>query len=77
MHVGPCTAVGIAAPALVVQSTGDQGCFLSDARAIYDELGSTDKQLELVPGDHYLRQPDGARAALAEMVVAWVNQRVG
>ena len=40
---------------------GDQGCFLSDARAIYDELGSTDKRLELVPGDHYLRQPDGAR----------------
>ncbi len=70
-HLGRITA-----PALVVQSTGDQGCFLSDARAIYDELGSSDKRLELVPGDHYLRQPDGARDELAEMVVAWVNEQV-
>jgi pimeloyl-ACP methyl ester carboxylesterase len=69
-HLGRITA-----PALVVQSTGDQGCFLSDARSIYDELGSTDKQLELVPGDHYLREPAGARAALADMVVAWVKER--
>ena len=69
-HLGRITA-----PALVVQSTGDQGCFLSDARAIHDELGSTDKRIELVPGDHYLRQPDGAREALADLVVAWVGER--
>jgi hypothetical protein len=69
-HLGRITA-----PALVVLSTGDPGCFLSDARAIYDQLGSSDKRLELVPGDHYLRQPDGAREALAEMVVDWLSQR--
>ena len=69
-HLGRITA-----PALVVQSTGDQGCFLSDAHAIHDELGSTDKHIELVPGDHYLRQPDGAREALADLVVAWVGER--
>jgi hypothetical protein len=69
-HLGRITA-----PALVVQSTGDQGCFLSDARAIHDELGSSDKRIELVPGDHYLRQPDGAREALADLVVAWVGER--
>jgi pimeloyl-ACP methyl ester carboxylesterase len=69
-HLGRITA-----PALVVQSTGDQGCFLSDARAIHDELGSTDKRIELVPGDHYLRQPEGAREALADLVVGWVEER--
>jgi len=71
-HLGRITA-----PALVIQSTGDQGCFLSDARAIHDELGSQDKRLELVPGDHYLRQPEGGRGALADMVVAWVAERAG
>jgi pimeloyl-ACP methyl ester carboxylesterase len=71
-HLGRITA-----PALVVQSTEDQGCFLSDARAIHAQLGSTDKLLELVPGDHYLRQPDGAREALAELVVGWVTERSG
>jgi hypothetical protein len=60
---------------LVVQSTGDQGCFLSDARAILGQLGSDDKRLELVPGDHYLRQPEGGREALADLVVDWISTR--
>jgi pimeloyl-ACP methyl ester carboxylesterase len=67
-HLGRITA-----PALVVQSTGDQGCFLSDARSIHEQLGSTDKQLELVPGDHYLLQPPGGRDALADLLVAWIE----
>jgi pimeloyl-ACP methyl ester carboxylesterase len=69
-HLGRITQ-----PALVVQSTGDQGCFLSDAHAIHDQLGSTDKQLELVPGDHYLTQPEGARDAVADLIVDWVTNR--
>jgi len=69
-HLGRITQ-----PALVVQSTGDQGCFLSDARFIHDELGSTDKTLELVPGDHYLTQPAGAREALADLIVSWIGER--
>jgi hypothetical protein len=62
-------------PALVIQSKGDQGCFLSDARAIHDQLGSTDKRLELVPGDHYLREPRGAREEVATMAVDWITER--
>ncbi len=62
----------ITQPALVVQSTGDQGCFLSDAHAIYDQLASADKSLELVPGDHYLRTPAGARGQVAQMIAEWI-----
>jgi pimeloyl-ACP methyl ester carboxylesterase len=69
-HLGRITQA-----ALVVQSTGDQGCFLSDAHAIHDQLGSTDKQLELVPGDHYLTQPEGARDSVADLIVDWVAKR--
>lgn len=67
----------IMAPALVVQSTADQGCFVSDARAIHDELGSADKRLELVPGDHYLTQPSGARDSVADLIVEWINEKTG
>ena len=67
-HLGRITQ-----PALVVQSTGDQGCFLSDAHAIHDQLGSADKRLELVAGDHYLTQPQGARDAVADLVVSWIQ----
>ena len=62
----------ITEPALVVQSTGDQGCFLSDAHTIYDQLGSADKSLELVPGEHYLRTPAGARDQVADLIAGWI-----
>lgn len=64
----------IAEPALVVQSMADQGCFPSDARTIHAGLGSADKRLELVPGDHYLLRPDGAREDVADLVAAWLSE---
>ncbi len=63
----------ITQPALVVQSTGDTGVFPSDARAIYEALGSADKHLEMIAGDHYLEQPDNARAGVADMIVGWLK----
>ncbi len=62
----------ITQPALVVQSTGDTGVFPSDARAIYDALGSDDKKLEMIPGDHYLETPDTARDDVADLIAAWL-----
>jgi len=62
-------------PALVVQSMADTGVFPSDARAIYDALGSQDKSIELVTGDHYLENPSNARDTVADMIAAWVKQR--
>lgn len=60
-------------PALVVQSTHDQGCFPSDAQAIFDALASDDKQLRFLPGKHYFE--DQGRDAVADLIAAWVDAR--
>jgi pimeloyl-ACP methyl ester carboxylesterase len=64
-------------PALVVSATEDTGCFPSDAQAIHDGLGSTDKQLVHLRGDHYFRNIPGARAALADLIAGWIAERAG
>jgi pimeloyl-ACP methyl ester carboxylesterase len=65
----------ITLPALVVQATMDTGVFPSDAAAILDALGSSDKQLIEVPGDHYFRTPGGARDSLADLLADWAANR--
>jgi esterase/lipase len=65
----------ITQPARVVQSTGDTGVFPSDTRAIYDALGSTDKTVEMIPGDHYLMEPSNARDDVADLIVDWLRAR--
>ncbi len=67
----------IVEPSLVVQSLADSGVFPSDARLIYESLGSFDKTIEMVPGDHYLQAPDGARAHVADLIVGWLRDRGG
>ena len=65
----------ITQPSLVIQSTGDTGVFPSDAQAIYDALGSSDKTLEMVTGDHYLVQPDSARDDVADLIAGWLTKQ--
>ncbi|MCP3936206.1 MAG: alpha/beta hydrolase [Actinomycetia bacterium] len=60
-------------PSLVVQSTSDTGVFPSDAHAIHDALGSHDKSLEFMAGDHYLTEPDGARDEVADRISGWLD----
>ncbi len=67
----------ITQPALVIQSTADTGVFPSDAQAIYDALGSRDKVLHMVEGDHYLEQPDNARDRVADMIADWLRSKGG
>jgi pimeloyl-ACP methyl ester carboxylesterase len=55
-------------PALVIQSTADQGCYPSDAHAIHDAIATPDKRLEFVPGDHYLTRD---REDVARMIAEW------
>ena len=62
-------------PALVVQPTMDVGVFPSDAAAITEALASTDKRVESLPGDHYFREPGGARDAVADLIGGWVADR--
>ncbi|NIP13462.1 MAG: alpha/beta hydrolase [Pseudomonadales bacterium] len=65
----------ITQPALVVQSSGDTGVFPSDAKAIFEALGSDDKHLEMIPGDHYLQSPADARDGVADMITDWLRAR--
>lgn len=69
-HLGAITL-----PSLVVQPSMDTGVFPSDARAIHDGLAATDKQLHELPGDHYFRGVEGARAEVADLLAAWVAER--
>lgn len=65
----------IEVPALVVQSTGDMGVFPSDARAIHAALAARDKTLELIPGAHYFEDSEASRAAMIDLVCAWIAAR--
>ena len=62
----------ISQPSLVVQATADQGCYPSDARAIFGALRGEDKRLEMVAGDHYLIHPPEARYEVADLVADWL-----
>jgi hypothetical protein len=63
----------IGEPSLLVQSMGDTGIFPSDARAMFDLMGASDKTLELVPGDHYF-QHEGSRDDVADLLAAWTKE---
>jgi pimeloyl-ACP methyl ester carboxylesterase len=65
----------ISQPALVVQSTGDSGVFPSDAQSIFQALASSDKNLEMIAGDHYLENPTGARDNVADMIADWLHSK--
>jgi hypothetical protein len=62
-------------PALVIQATGDTGVFPSDARRIFDALGSKDKSIELLPGEHYFEDSAGHRHRAADVVCDWIRAR--
>ena len=63
-------------PALVVQSLGDVGVFPSDARSIFEAIAAPDKSLEFLPGAHYFEEFDEDRHRLADLMAAWIQQRV-
>ena len=72
-------AAKITVPSLVIYYRGDNAIFPSDARAVFDALATSDKQLASAPGDHYgfgvgTQERSGAPQALAQ-VVAWLRER--
>lgn len=71
-HLGALTM-----PALVVQATADSGVFPSDAAQIHAGIAATDKERIDLPGDHYFRDPPGARHTVADVVGEWVAKRAG
>jgi pimeloyl-ACP methyl ester carboxylesterase len=61
----------ITVPSLVIHATADACVYESDARALYDGLAATDKQLVFIRADHYLQEPAGARDEVADLIAAW------
>jgi alpha-beta hydrolase superfamily lysophospholipase len=79
LRTSQCTAAPhlarITLPALVIHATADACVYESDARALYDALAAPDKTLEFIKADHYLQDPDGARAQAADLIAAWLARR--
>jgi len=40
---------------------------------LYDAVAAPDKTLEFIKADHYLQEPDGARAQAADLIAAWTT----
>jgi hypothetical protein len=73
---GPEQLAKFAIPALVIQSRADKGVFLSDARKMFEAVGSKDKSIELIPGNHYLEDGPELRHRAASIIADWVKARV-
>lgn len=63
-------------PALVVQGNADMGVFPSDARKIFDAIGSQDKTIEMLDGAHYFEDSMAHRERAADLVVEWITARI-
>jgi hypothetical protein len=66
-------------PALVIAYTGDNAIFPSDTKLIYKSLGTADKQLAEVPGDHYgfalAGESRAGRDVSIPKLADWLDQR--
>ncbi|MCB1258009.1 MAG: hypothetical protein KDB26_12930 [Microthrixaceae bacterium] len=70
-HLGRVTV-----PSIVINPDADTGVYPSDARRIFDAIASHDKQMVEVSGDHYLLSPDDARSDTAQLIAAWVAEKL-
>jgi pimeloyl-ACP methyl ester carboxylesterase len=69
---GPLQLAKLTVPALVVQSMADMGVFPSDARKIFDSIGSEDKVLKFFPGAHYFEDSEAHRTRAIDLMCAWI-----
>jgi hypothetical protein len=53
----------------------DSRAFPSDAKILFELLGSVDKQLELIPGAHYLETDRRDREYVADLIAGWIRRR--
>jgi pimeloyl-ACP methyl ester carboxylesterase len=67
----------IKVPSLVLQSTGDKGVFLSDAQAVYDNLGASDRTLKFIPGGHFFEGKGDSPEEAASIIAEWASECAG
>ncbi len=63
-------------PTLLVEAAADSGVFPSDGDAIMAGLAAEDTTRVSLAGDHYFLTPDGARDRVADVITAWIEERV-
>jgi hypothetical protein len=75
----PARGDAVRVPAIVVGYSGDNGVFREDARLIFDSLGSTDKRLFEVAGDHYgfplAGSEEWGRDRAIDQIVEWLREK--
>lgn len=64
----------ITVPALIMNGNQDTGVFPSDAQAVVDTIGATDKEFHEVDADHYFLVP-GARDTQADLISEWIGRK--
>ena len=73
------TAAAITHPTLVVEHTGDQACFPSIVREIFESVGARDKKLERVRGDHHGRalmaDEEPGRYVAGRIIQSWLREK--
>jgi pimeloyl-ACP methyl ester carboxylesterase len=69
---GPPQLAKIKQPSLVIQGLGDPGVFPSDARSIFESLGTLDKKLHLMSGGHYFEESRKAREEASDLITTWI-----
>lgn len=62
-------------PSMVVQGLADTGVFPSDARKIFDSLGTADKELHMTTGAHYFEDSRKVRDDMADLICDWVARK--
>ncbi|KAJ9612975.1 hypothetical protein H2200_002916 [Cladophialophora chaetospira] len=67
------TASTFSLPTMVIQSTADVGVFPSNAQHIYDMVGSKDKKLEFIPGEHFFEDGQENLDHVADLIAQWTR----
>jgi pimeloyl-ACP methyl ester carboxylesterase len=73
---GPPQLAKITQPSLVIQGLGDPGVFPSDARSIFESLGTSDKDLHLISGEHYFEEARASREKAADIMASWIASKI-
>lgn len=70
------TLPAMSQPTLLIEYTGDQACFPSTIRKIYEDIASTDKRHERVRGDHHGRaltpEEQPGRYVAGQLIQDWL-----
>lgn len=73
------TAPAITQPSLLIEYTGDQACFPSVVKEIFESIGSSDKRHERTRGDHHgralTRDEEPGGLAAGRILQAWLREK--